>query len=310
MRIIYAGSPDFAVPALRALIDSEHEVVCVLTQPDRPAGRGRKLTPPPVKVCASEHNLPVLQPETLRDPAIQQQLRDLEPDCMVVVAYGLILPQAILDIPRYGCINVHASLLPRHRGAAPVQAAILKGDPITGVCLMQMEAGLDTGPVLLSKITDVGSYETTGELTERLADLGADILTRGLQALAAGILQPVVQPKAGATYAGKIAKAQATIDWTEPASEIVLRVRAFNPWPVAQTLLDAKQFRIWRAIADDCLIDQGMPGEIIELTSRGLVVQAGHGVLILQEVQLPGKSRVAVADWPDAQLLPGTVLGL
>jgi methionyl-tRNA formyltransferase len=251
-----------------------------------------------------------LQPQTLRDPTIQQQLRDLKPDCMVVVAYGLILPQAVLDIPAYGCINLHASLLPRHRGAAPVQAAILEGDPITGVCLMQMEAGLDTGPVLLTRTTDIGSYETAGELTERLADLGADLLVRGLPALAAGTLQPAVQPEAGATYAGKIAKAEATIDWTQPAAEIVRRVRAFNPWPVAQTLLHAKQFRIWRAIADDCLIDQGMPGEVIELSSRGLVVQAGHGLLVLQEVQLPGKSRVAVADLPDVELLPGTVLGV
>jgi methionyl-tRNA formyltransferase len=310
MRIIYAGSPDFAVPALQALIDSQHEIVCVLTQPDRPAGRGRKLTAPPVKICASEHNIPVLQPLSLRDPEIQQQLQDLQPDCMVVVAYGLILPQAVLDIPAHGCINVHASLLPRHRGAAPVQAAILEGDPITGVCLMQMEAGLDTGPVLLSQITDIGSYETTGELTERLADLGAELLIRGLPALAAGTLQRVIQPEAEATYAGKIAKADATIDWTESAADIVRRVRAFNPWPVAQTLLHDKQFRIWRAIADDCLIDQGMPGEIIELSSRGLVVQAGHGLLILQEVQLPGKPRVAVNDLPDADGLPGTVLGL
>jgi methionyl-tRNA formyltransferase len=310
MRIIYAGSPDFAVPALRALIDSPHEIMAVMTQPDRPAGRGRKLTPPPVKVCAREHNLPVLQPESLRDSAIQQQLEDLKPDCMVVVAYGLILPQAVLDIPVHGCINVHASLLPRHRGAAPVQAAILAGDPLTGVCLMQMEAGLDTGPVLLSQTTDVGSYETTGELTERLADLGAELLIRGLPKISAGTLQPAVQPEAGVTYAGKILKAEATIDWTLSADEIVRRVRAFNPWPVAQTLLQGKQFRIWRAIADDCLIDQGMPGEIIELGSRGLVVQAGQGLLVLQEVQLPGKPRVAVADLPDAEFLPGTVLGV
>jgi methionyl-tRNA formyltransferase len=310
MRIIYAGSPEFAVPALQALIDSDHDVVAVLTQPDRPAGRGRKLTPPPVKVLAAESHLPVLQPQTLRDEAVQQQLRDLRPDCMVVVAYGLILPQAVLDIPVYGCVNLHASLLPRHRGAAPVQAAILEGDAMSGVCLMQMEAGLDTGPVLLTENTDIGSYETTGELTARLADIGQGLLMRGLPALAAGELTPQVQPEHGASYAGKIAKAEANIDWVSSATEIAQRVRAFNPWPVAQTLLNGQQFRVWRAITDDCLIDQGHPGEVIELSSTGLVVQAGSGVLILQEVQLPGKPRVAIQDMPGVRDLPGTVLGV
>ena len=190
MRINYAGTTEFAVPALQSLIDSGHDVVAVLTQPDRPAGRGRKLTAPPVKVLAAESHLSVLQPQSLRDEAVQQQLRDLHPDCMVVVAYGLILPQAVLDIPVYGCLNLHASLLPRHRGAAPVQAAILEGDAMTGVCLMQMEAGLDTGPVLLTEKTDIGSYETMGELTARLADIGQGLLMRGLPALAAGELTP------------------------------------------------------------------------------------------------------------------------
>ncbi len=310
MRIIYAGSPEFAVPGLQALADSPHDVVAVLTQPDRPAGRGRKLTPPPVKVCAEQNGLRVEQPATLRDSGVQRMLKELQPDCMVVVAYGLLLPQEVLDIPPLGCINVHASLLPKYRGAAPVQAAILSGDMHTGVCLMQMEAGLDTGPVLLTQTTDIGDYETTGELTERLADLGAEALLRGLPLLESGQLQPVAQPAEGASYAGKIAKSEATIDWTDSAAEIVRKVRAFNPWPVAQTLLHSKQFRIWRAIADDCLIDQGMPGEVIELSSRGLVVQAGHGLLILQEVQVPGKPKMAVSDLPGADLLPGQVLGV
>lgn len=310
MRIIYAGSPEFAVPALEALIDSEHDVIAVLTQPDRPAGRGRKLTPPPVKAKAVEHGLTVLQPDTLRDESTQEQLLALQPDCMVVVAYGLILPQAVLDIPTYGCVNLHASLLPKYRGAAPVQAAILSGDHHTGICLMQMEAGLDTGPVLLRQSTDIGSYETTGELTLRLADLGAEVLLKGLPGLAAGTLNAEPQPTEGASYAGKIVKAEATIDWTLPASEIVLRVRAYNPWPVSQTLLHGKQLRCWRAIADDCLIDQGMPGEIIELSTRGLVVQAGLGLLILQEVQQPGKSRCDIQQLPGIELLPGTVLGV
>lgn len=310
MRIIYAGSPEFAVPALQALINSDHNVVAVLTQPDRPAGRGRKLTPPPVKVLAAESHLPVLQPQSLRNKAVQQQLCDLRPDCMVVVAYGLILPQTVLDIPRYGCVNLHASLLPRHRGAAPVQAAILEGDAMTGVCLMQMEAGLDTGPVLLTEKTDIGSYETTGELTARLADIGQDLLMRGLPALAADKLTPQAQADDGASYAGKIAKAEANIDWVLSATEIAQRVRAFNPWPVAQTLLNGQQFRVWRAITDDGLIDQGHPGEVIELSAAGLVVQAGSGVLILQEVQLPGKPRVAIQDMPGVRDLSGTVLGV
>ncbi|MDG1462014.1 MAG: methionyl-tRNA formyltransferase [Gammaproteobacteria bacterium] len=310
MRIIYAGSPEFAVSALEALIHSEHEVVAVLTQPDRPAGRGRKLTPPPVKAKAEAHGLTVLQPETLRGEAIQQQLQALQPDCMVVVAYGLILPQVVLDIPTFGCLNLHASLLPKYRGAAPVQAAILSGDHLTGVCLMQMDAGLDTGPVLLRQTTDIGSYETTGELTLRLAEIGAEVLMKGLPELASGALRAELQPAAGASYAGKIKKAEATIDWTLPASEIVLRVRAFNPWPVAQTILHGKQLRCWRAIADDCPIDQGMPGEIVELSTRGLVVQTGLGLLILQEVQQPGKSRCDIRHLPGVELLPGTLLGV
>jgi len=310
MRIIYAGSPEFAVPALAALLESGHEIVAVLTQPDRPAGRGRKLTPPPVKVLAEQHGVNVLQPQTLKDESIQTTLRDLQPDCMVVVAYGLLLPPAVLEIPRYGCVNLHASLLPLYRGAAPVQAAILAGDADTGVCLMQMAEGLDTGDVLLVETTDVGAYETTGELTDRLADIAANVLQTGLSKMELGDLSPVPQDDAAASYAGKISKADATIDWTLSATELARRVRAYNPWPVAQTKLRGEQFRIWRAIVDDCIIDQGEPGEIIELTPVGLAVQCGHGLLVLQEVQVPGKSRTPPAQLPDAALLAGTVLGV
>jgi len=310
MRIIYAGSPDFAVPALQALLDSEHDVVAVYTQPDRPAGRGRKLTPPPVKVLAEQHGVPVKQPLSLKDPDTQNELAELKPDCMVVVAYGLLLPQAVLDVPRYGCVNLHASLLPKHRGAAPVQAAILAGDLHTGVCLMQMEAGLDTGPVLLRSVTDIGSYETTGELTERLADIGGDLLLDGLRKMSAGALVAEPQNDAEASYAGKIKKAEATIDWTQPASELARKVRAYNPWPVAQTLLLGKQLRVWKAIANECLIEQGEPGEVIELTPVGLAVQTGNGLLVLQEVQVPGKQRASASQLPNATAMAGTVLGI
>jgi len=310
MRIIYAGSPDFAVPALQALIDSDHDVVAVLTQPDRPAGRGRKLTPPPVKVLAEQHALPVLQPLTLKDETVQQQLKELQPDCMVVVAYGLLLPPAVLEMPCYGCVNLHASLLPKHRGAAPVQAAILSGELHTGVCLMQMAEGLDTGDVLLRAVTDIGSYETTGELTERLADMNGDVLLDGLRKMAAGELVPEPQDEAAATYAGKIKKADATIDWTKPAGELLREVRAYNPWPVSQTQLLGEQLRVWKAHAEDTLIDQGEPGEIIELSPTGLVVQTGQGVLVLQEVQQPGKQRMPADRLPDAAMLAGTVLGI
>jgi len=310
MRIIYAGSPDFAVPALQALLDSEHEVVAAYTQPDRPAGRGRKLTPPPVKVLAEEHAIPVKQPLSLKDDDVQAELAGMAPDCMVVVAYGLLLPQAVLDIPKYGCVNLHASLLPKHRGAAPVQAAILAGDAHTGVCLMQMEAGLDTGPVLLKSVTDIGSFETTGQLTERLADIGGDVLLEGLKKMPDGGLTPEPQNDAEASYAGKIVKSEATIDWTQSADEIARQVRAYNPWPVSQTLLLGGQFRIWKAIANECLIEQGAPGEVIELTPAGLAVQTGNGLLIIQEAQVPGKQRVDVAQLPNVAGLAGTVLGL
>ena len=234
MKIVFAGTPEFAVPALRAAA-GKAEVVAVYTQPDRPSGRGRVLTPSPVKRAAQDMGFPVLQPDTLRAAEVQEALRALKPDLMVVVAYGLLLPQAVLDIPVDGCWNVHASLLPRWRGAAPIQRAIEAGDTETGVCLMRMEKGLDTGPVLLEQRTPIGEQETGGELHDRLAALGAQVLADGLGLLRVGI-QPVAraQPAEGVTYARKLDKAEARLDWREAAPVLANRVRAFNPWPMAE----------------------------------------------------------------------------
>ncbi|MEA5666277.1 methionyl-tRNA formyltransferase, partial [Stenotrophomonas sp. MH1] len=234
MRIVFAGTPEFAVASLGAAA-RHHEVVAVYTQPDRPAGRGRGLMPSPVKLDAIARGIPVFQPETLKTPEAQAQLRALQPDLMIVVAYGLILPKAVLAIPTHGCWNVHASLLPRWRGAAPIQRAIEAGDAETGVCLMQMEAGLDTGPVLLHQATAISDSDTGGQLHDRLAQLGAQVLSDGLGLLRAGIKPiPRPQPDAGVTYAHKLDKAQARLDWSQDAAALARRVRAFNPWPVAE----------------------------------------------------------------------------
>src|SRR5688500_5833873 len=249
MRVVFAGTPEFAVPALRAAANAT-EVVAVYTQPDRPAGRGRVLTPSPVKLEALKRGIPVLQPETLKNKVSRDALRALQPDLMVGVAYGMILPQSILDIPVLGCWNVHASLLPRWRGAAPIQRAIEAGDAETGVCLMKMEKGLDTGPVLLSQRTPIGPAETGGQLHDRLATLGAQVLADGLGLLRAGV-RPVAQPQpdAGVTYAHKLDKAEARLDWSQPAEVLARKVRAFNPWPMAEGLLAGERVRIHGAVA-------------------------------------------------------------
>ena len=249
MRIVFAGTPEFAVPCLRAAANKA-EVVAVYTQPDRPAGRGRGLAPSPVKLEAVLRGIPVHQPEHFRSAAAKAELRALAPDLMVVVAYGLILPQSVLDIPAHGCWNVHASMLPRWRGAAPIQRAIEAGDARTGVCLMQMEKGLDTGPVLLAQALDIGPDETGGRLHDRLADLGAQVLSDALGLLRATIqLPPHPQPDAGVTYAHKIDKAEARLDWSQPARVLANKVRAFNPWPMAETLLGGERVRIHGAVA-------------------------------------------------------------
>lgn len=300
MRIVFAGTPDFAVPCLRA-VAQRGEVVAVYTQPDRPAGRGRSLAASPVKLEAISRGLPVLQPESLKSAEVQETLRQLAPDLLVVVAYGLILPQAVLDIPRHGGWNVHASLLPRWRGAAPIQRAIEAGDRETGVCLMQMEAGLDTGPVLLSLSTPISGDDTGGQLHDRLAELGAQVLSDGLGLLRAG-LRPVAQPQPmeGVTYARKLEKHEARLDWAQPASVLARKVRAFSPWPVAEAQVAGERLRIHGAVALDEL-HAADPGSLLRAGREGLDIACGEGVLRLRTVQREGGKAITAADYLNAR---------
>jgi len=300
MRIVFAGTPEFAVPSLRVAA-RQQEVVAVYTQPDRPAGRGRGLAASPVKLEAIARGIPVLQPETLRDAASQDALRRIAPDLIVVVAYGLILPRAVLGIPQYGCWNVHASLLPRWRGAAPIQRAIQAGDAGTGVCLMQMEAGLDTGPVLLARTTDIGADETGGRLHDRLAELGAQVLADGLGLLRAGVRPvPWPQPAEGVTYAHKLDKAEARLDWNRPAAELARTVRAFDPWPVAEAIVAGERLRIHGAVALDAA-HEAAPGTLLAAGRDGIDVACGQGVLRLRVVQRDGGRAITAADWLNAR---------
>lgn len=300
MKIVFAGTPAFAVSSLRAAA-RHHEVVAVYTQPDRPAGRGRGLAPSPVKLDAIARGIPVFQPESLRTPEAQQQLRDLQPDLMVVVAYGLILPKAVLTIPTHGCWNVHASLLPRWRGAAPIQRAIQAGDTETGVCLMQMEAGLDTGPVLLKQHIAIGANDTGGQLHDRLAALGEQVLSDGLGLLRAGI-KPIAQPQpeAGVTYAHKLDKAEARLDWSGDAQALARTVRAFNPWPIAEATLAGERVRIHGAIALED--NQGKaPGTLLAASREGIDIACGQGALRLRVLQREGGKAITAADYLNAR---------
>lgn len=309
LRIVFAGTPEFAAEHLKALLDGPHELVAVYTQPDRPAGRGQKLMPSPVKQLALENGLQVLQPPTLRDTAVQAELAALKPDLMVVVAYGLILPQAVLDIPRLGCINSHASLLPRWRGAAPIQRAVEAGDAESGVTVMQMEAGLDTGPMLLKVGTPISADDTGGSLHDSLAQLGPKAVVEAIAGLAAGTLKGEVQDDALATYAHKLNKEEARIDWSLPADVLERRIRAFTPWPVCHSTLGEAALKVLGARLAQ---GKGEPGKILDASRDGLLVACGEGALLLTRLQLPGGKPLAFADLFNSrreQFTPGQVLG-
>ena len=314
LRVVYCGTPDFAVPALEALarldeIGGERlELVAAYTQPDRPAGRGKKLTAPPVKQAALELGLPVEQPLTLRDAAAQERLAGYRPDLLVVAAYGLILPPAVLDMPRLGAVNIHASLLPRWRGAAPINRAIEAGDAETGITIMQMEAGLDTGPMWHKLVEPIHGDDTAGSLHDRLAPLGATALIEALPRIIEGSEAPEPQDDAQACYAAKLAKPEARVDWREPAALVERRVRAFNPWPVAQTELEGKPLRIWGSRLSTPT-RQGKPGEVMELTEDGFAVQTGDGWLVLTSVQRAGGRPVSAADFARGRSIEGVMLG-
>jgi methionyl-tRNA formyltransferase len=301
LRLAFAGTPEFAVPHLAACAQPGIEIAVVYTQPDRAAGRGRKLAASPVKQAALAAHLVVEQPETLRDPAARERLRELDLDLLVVVAYGLILPRKVLALPRHGCWNVHASLLPRWRGAAPIQRALLEGDSETGVCLMQMEAGLDTGPVLLERRTPIAPDDNGGTLHDRLAALGAETLAEGLQRLLQGTLPaPVPQPAEGATYAHKLEKSEARLDWNEPAIALERKVRAFDPWPVAEATLGGERLRIWHAVALPTH-SRAAPGTVVAATRDGIDIACADGMLRVTALQREGGRRIGVADYLNAR---------
>jgi methionyl-tRNA formyltransferase len=303
-RIAFAGTPAFAVPSLMRLIDSGARIERVLTQPDRPAGRGRALHASPVKQAAVQHGIEVQQPERL-DAAARLALADDRPDLLVVVAYGLILPQWMLDWPSIAAVNVHASLLPRWRGAAPIQHAILAGDAETGVSLMRMTRGLDAGPVYGQAATPIGPAETAGELHDRLAELGADLIVGMLPAILAGSAAATPQPATGSSYAPKIDKHDAPLDFGQPARVLERRVRGFNPWPVAEALYgDGRRLRVWQAVALDAEVDAA-PGTVIAATQTGIDVATGQGVLRLTSIQPPGGRAMSAAAYLAAHSLAG-----
>ncbi|MCA1770215.1 MAG: methionyl-tRNA formyltransferase [Halomonas sp.] len=301
LSVIFAGTPDFSAESLQALLDSRHRVIAVYTQPDRPAGRGRKLTPSPVKRLALEHGISVYQPETLKAPEAQAELLALDADIMVVVAYGLILPRAVLAIPRRGCLNVHASLLPRWRGAAPIQRAIEAGDAESGVTIMQMDEGLDTGAMLLVRRTPITATTTSGDLHASLAELGGEAIVEALDALAGEGLPATPQPETGVTYAAKLSKAEAELDFHEPAATLAARVRAFNPWPVAWCTFNDDRLRLLMADAGELAAGEAhsAPGALLDHDGEALRIACGpegREVLRVTQAQLPGGKALPVSD--------------
>lgn len=309
-RILFAGTPEFALPTLRALIHSEHAICAVYTQPDRPAGRGRHVAMSPVKELALKEKIPVFQPTTLRDTAVQDELKNWQADLMVVVAYGQILPSVVLNTPKYGCINVHASLLPRWRGAAPIQRAILEGDTESGVTTMQMDVGLDTGAMLIKESCPILTTDTGQTLHDRLAELGASALIKTLSEMEKGTLHPIVQDETQATHAQKLSKHDGKIDWTQSAIKIERQIRALNPWPVAYTECEKHPLRIWSA---EILPDKNAstPGKILAISHEGIDVATGDGIVRLKTIQEAGGKPVSVSAFVNAPrdwILPGNIL--
>ncbi|MEQ6885650.1 methionyl-tRNA formyltransferase [Salicola sp. Rm-C-2C1-2] len=312
MRIVFAGTPDFAATSLSALIEAGHDIMAVYTQPDRPAGRGRKARRGPVSQLAHDHGLRIEQPESLRNDEAQATLRDIAPDVMVIAAYGLILPQPVLDIPDHGCLNVHASLLPRWRGAAPIQWAIAAGDSETGISIMQMDAGLDTGDVVSRHRIPIMDDETGGSLHDRLAESGGKAITGALHELAHGSLAPEPQDDHRATYARKLERSDGRIDWQSTAQSLARRIRAFNPWPMAHSTMDDDAIRVLSAEAVNTDVTDSKPGTVLAREPAGALVQCGEGVIRITRVQLPGGRPQSVRDLINGGrpvLLPGQRLG-
>ncbi len=308
LSIVYAGTPEFAVPALEALAASSHTVVAVYTQPDRSSGRGRKIHFSPVKETAIKHHIPVYQPLNFRSEEAVDALLQLKPDLMVVAAYGLILPTSVLTIPKYGCINIHASLLPRWRGAAPIHRAIAAGDETTGITIMQMNEGLDTGDMLLTQACEITPSSTTEQLLPQLADMGAAAMIEVITQIEQGLITALPQDDAASCYAPKVSKADAIIDWQQSAEQVVRVVNAYNPWPTAQTMLDEQVLKVWLATAESKTHDKP-PGTVLSCNKTGLLVAAGQGVVRISEIQLPGSRRMRVADYLNAKTITAERLG-
>ncbi len=309
MRVVFMGTPDFSVPTLEKIIEAGHEVIGVVTQPDKAKGRGKKVLFPPVKETALAHDLPVYQPRRARDPEFIEEMKTLNPDVMVVVAFGQILPKAILDIPKYGCINVHASLLPKYRGAAPIQWAVIRGEKVSGVTTMQMDVGLDTGDMLLKKEVLLDEEETGGSLHDKLSTLGGDLLIETLKKIEAGDIHPEKQDDSQAgEYARMLDKNLGRIDFSMPAVEIERLIRGLNPWPSAFTAYNGKTMKLWKAKADNC--GQGVPGQVVHVDKNSFTVQTGQGTLQILELQMEGKKRMdAGAFLRGCPLETGTMLG-
>ncbi|SFG36637.1 methionyl-tRNA formyltransferase [Desulfotomaculum arcticum] len=311
MRVVFMGTPDFAVPSLKEIVNAGFDVLAVITQPDRPGGRGKKIRKTPVKLAAEELGLQVLQPAKVREPDFINELRRLNPEIIIVAAFGQLLPSGILDLPRYGCINVHASLLPAYRGAAPIHRAVINGEQQTGVTIMQMDAGLDTGDMLLQEKIIIGPEDTVGSVHDRLALLGGRLLVKAVELIQTGRAEPVPQDDARSSYAAMLKREDEIICWAEDVEVIKNRVRGLNPWPGARTELGGKVLKIWRVALADGPAVKGKPGQVLEASAgRGILVQAGNAVLSLEELQLQGRKSMRAADFLRGNALtPGIILG-